>query len=217
MTEATAPRSGEKGSERVGLTTFRWPTVPMPIMVAVVGLLLGSWLLPAFTRQWDDRQRAGELKAAIVADVASVTGRALMSAHEAATATSGGPQPAGSAPTAGTEWSISSLEIRATLQAYFGPGAADHWALVSQYVTSTLTVAYSGPEGAAVIPNPWLSVRKSARLEQLFAQYLAGEDVLESLVIEILAEAERFTSGLLTTHVRGYSTTLQDLVSDLLP
>ena len=136
--DAAAPHAIDKTGPR----PLRWPSVPMPVVVAVVGLLLGSWLLPAFTRQWDDRQRAGELKASIVAEITSATGRALMSAHEAAAA------PASSSgvtiPPAGKDWSVASLEIRARLQAYFGPGAVDHWALVSQYVTSTLTVAY-GP------------------------------------------------------------------------
>ena len=51
----------------------------------------------------------------------------------------------------------------------------------------------------------------------MFGRYLRGQNVLDSLVIEILAEAERLTNDVLTMHIRGYSTTLHDLASDLLP
>ncbi len=211
--EAAAPPAGAKGIAKSS-RTLRWPLVPTPVVVAVVGLLLGSWLLPALTQQWDDRQEAGELKASIVSDIASATGRALMSAHGASTAP-GGPSSAGAIPAAGTEWSIASLEIRAELQAYFGPTAADHWEFVTGFVTSTLNIAYRGPAGAAEIPDPWSSERRSPRLEKLVGQYVAGEDVLDDLVAGILTEAEGLTSDLLTTHVCGYSTTLRDLVNDL--
>jgi hypothetical protein len=205
------------GREQAEAKPFRWPRVPTPIVVAFLGVVLGSWLIPAFTRQWDDRQKAGELKASIVAEIASATGRALLDAHEASIAPSGAPLSPGSIPTAGKDWSVANLEIRARLQAYFGPRAVDHWALVSQYVTSTLSVAYRGPAGDALIPNPWVSRTTSPRLEKLFGEYFSGDDVFESLEIAILSEAENLTSRLLAMHARGYSTTLHDFASDLVP
>ena len=36
--------------------------------MASVTSVRGSWFIPAFTRQWDDRQKAGELKAVIVSE-----------------------------------------------------------------------------------------------------------------------------------------------------
>ena len=196
---------------------FRWPRVPTPIVVAFLGVVLGSWLIPAFTRQWDDRQKAGELKASIVAEIASATGRALLDAHEASMTPAGAPSVRGAIPAAGKDWSVANLEIRARLQAYFGPSAVDHWALVSQYVTSTLSVAYRGPAGDALIPNPWVSRTTSPRLEKLFGEFFSGDNVFESLEIAILSEAEKLTSRLLAMHARGYSTTLHDFASDLVP
>src|SRR4051812_10469288 len=52
--------------------------VPTTFVVTLLGITLTAWLLPAFTRQWDDRQKAQELKAAIVADMAAATGAALV-------------------------------------------------------------------------------------------------------------------------------------------
>jgi hypothetical protein len=88
---------------------------------------------------------------------------------------------------------------------------------VSQYVTSTLSVAHRNAEGDAVIPSLWLSQRRSPRLETLFRQYLKRHDVIESLEVEILTEEEKLMRSLLGMHVRGYSTTWRDFVSDLVP
>ncbi len=218
MMEAAAPRAGATAIEEGGAKPFRWPRMPMPVVIAVLGLVLGSWLIPAFTRQWDDRQKAAELKALVVADIASATGKALLAAQEASTSPGGTSSVRGTVPAAGKEWAVANLEIRARLRAYFGDAAVEHWTLVSQYVTSTLSVAYRGPAGDALIPNPWVSLTlTSPRLEQLFGEYLSGEEVFESLEMAILSESERFTSSLLAMHIDVYSTTLQDFVGDLVP
>lgn len=195
---------------------LRLPRIPTSLVVAVIGIVLGSWLLPAFTRQWDDRQKAGELKATIVAEITSATGRALLDAQQASLAPRSDSQPA--IPPAVNDWSVESLEIRAKLRAYFGARAVDHWTLVSQYVTSSLSVAFRDREGvAALVPSPWVSRTRSRQLEVLFARYLNGEDGFENLELAILSETENLTSNLLGMHVRGYSTTWRDLVNDLFP
>jgi len=52
--------------------------VPATVVVTLVGIALTAWLLPAFTRQWDDRQKERQLKAEIVKEMASATSRALV-------------------------------------------------------------------------------------------------------------------------------------------
>jgi hypothetical protein len=217
MIDATAPHAGPAATKEAEPKLLRRPRVPTPVVVAVLGIVLGSWLLPAFTRQWDDRQKAGEVKAAIVAQIASATGRALLDAHQASMTSARAPSARGVIPPAGKEWSVANMEIRARLRAYFGAQAVDHWALVSQYVTSSLSVAYRDPSGAAVIPNPWVSRTTSPRLERLFSKFLSGDQVFEGLELAILSEAESLTTSLLSMHVRGYSTTSRDFVDDLFP
>jgi hypothetical protein len=51
--------------------------VPTSLVVTLLGIALTAWLLPAITRQWNDRQKAHELKAAVVAQIAAATARAL--------------------------------------------------------------------------------------------------------------------------------------------
>jgi hypothetical protein len=62
--------------------------VPTSLIVTLLGIGISAWLIPAFTRQWDDRQKALELKVAVVAQIASATSQALvrsriLSAHVA--------------------------------------------------------------------------------------------------------------------------------------
>ena len=45
--------------------------------VTLLSLILGAWLLPAFTRQWNDRQSAHTVKAGIVSDMTAATARVL--------------------------------------------------------------------------------------------------------------------------------------------
>ena len=52
--------------------------VPKALLITVLGFVLSAWLLPAMTRQWDDRQKVHELKAGVVSEMASVSAKALI-------------------------------------------------------------------------------------------------------------------------------------------
>lgn len=138
--------------------------VPTPLVVTLVGIALTAWLLPAFTRQWDDRQKAHELQAGIVADMASATaqvvigGDALWSLDSCggAAPASGGPKPASvpaevpfslatclrdwrrSVQRAATKvydpWSLASVQLEARLRAYCGAKVVAAWQLFSWFV-----------------------------------------------------------------------------------
>ena len=51
--------------------------VPTPIILDPAGLVLSAWLLPAFTRQWDDRQKAHEVKSSVVSEIAAASAHSL--------------------------------------------------------------------------------------------------------------------------------------------
>jgi hypothetical protein len=95
--------------------------------ITVLGLALTAWLLPAMTRQWDDRQKEHELKASVIADMASATARALV-AGEAIWPLQSTPRvPKASA----TQWDLSALEIAARLGSYFSPSVVASWEIYS--------------------------------------------------------------------------------------
>jgi hypothetical protein len=68
-----------EGAPAAGATAEKKrPRVPTPVVVTLLGIGLSAWLLPAITRQWGDRQKAHELKAALVTDIASASSRVLL-------------------------------------------------------------------------------------------------------------------------------------------
>jgi hypothetical protein len=59
MDEAAPPEAGTTAAEKKRPLLRR---VPTSLLVTLLGIALTAWLLPAFTRQWDDRQKAQELQ-----------------------------------------------------------------------------------------------------------------------------------------------------------
>jgi hypothetical protein len=183
--------------------------MPKSVVVAVIGIVLSSWLIPAFTRQWDDRQKAGELKATLVAEMATATGRALLDAQ--AYANSNVDPSRKPDPKAVREWSVAALEIRARLDAYFGPDAVADWAVVSEYVRSTLSRAY----GERYIPGHQL--HPDEELADLYFRFYQDDSRIDDLVTKLLDEEEQVARSILDMPVRGYSMTWHDIASDLIP
>jgi hypothetical protein len=218
MVDAYAPTLTARRTARNARKARRRPRVPTSLVVALLGIALGSWLLPALTRQWDDRQKAGDLKAAVVSQMATATGRALMAAQAAAAVPPDERPSSGTSPAAWGDWKVAALEIRARLDTYFGVRAVDRWALVTQYIDSALARAYaSRTETFAVLPGYRLAPTSSDRLATLFGQYSTGDAQIDGLVDAILDREQRDARDILAMHVHGYSTTWRDVVSDLFP
>jgi hypothetical protein len=65
---------------RISKALLFWWRLPTSLLVTLVGLALSAWLLPAITRQWDDRQKAHDLQASLVEDMSTASARALVAA-----------------------------------------------------------------------------------------------------------------------------------------
>jgi hypothetical protein len=119
--------------------------VPVSVLVTLAGIALTAWLLPAFTRQWDDRQRAQELKAALVTDMAAATARALIGG-EAIWDRELRPRSVNRAKIA-DDWSRSAVEIEARLSAYFPSSIVVSWQIytwfLDRYVDGYRAQAYA--------------------------------------------------------------------------
>jgi hypothetical protein len=210
------PAAPSRPIVRVLQVVRRW--IPKSLVLAVIGIGLSSWLIPAITRQWDDRQKAGDLKAALVAEMATATGRAVLDA-QAFTYAPPDTRPSPSANAAAVkEWSVAALEIRARLDAYFGPAAVEAWEVVTHYVNATLSSAYRRNYHDVLIPGPQFEPTPHRRLQDLFSKFYGGnEGAIDDLATELLTEEERVARSILAMNVRGYSTTWDDILSDLLP
>jgi hypothetical protein len=114
----------------------RWLHVPKAALVTVLGLALSAWLIPAMTKQWDDRQRERELKAGVVADMASATSRALVGGEAMWSVRRAAQRPREQErQRLASQWALSALGIEARLRTYFSPSVVTSWEVYSWAVT----------------------------------------------------------------------------------
>jgi hypothetical protein len=126
----------EVGDKRPAGRRPRW-RLPTPVLITLAGIALSAWLLPAFTRQWDDRQKAHELKASLVAGMASASASALTSGDQLIVQR-GFVHPDFTPPAVETEWSRASLQLEAKLQAYFSSSIVAQWQRYAAFVDHVL-------------------------------------------------------------------------------
>jgi hypothetical protein len=146
------------------------PHVPTSVLVTVLVAGLSVWIAPAFTRQWDDRQKARVLQAE-VADQIGIAAAQTAGGLVALVESSREPE---EVQQFRQRWLVNRLRIDARLRAYF-PGSRvtkvweDYVTLVEDVTTLALTV--SDPD---LSPGARLeSVRGTAkRLNHQVRQYL---------------------------------------------
>ena len=56
---------------------YRW--LAHPLLIAVCVALIANWLVPHFTRKWQDHQKALEIKTGLVSDMGESISNAVMS------------------------------------------------------------------------------------------------------------------------------------------
>jgi hypothetical protein len=125
--------------------------IPKAVLVTVLGFALSAWLVPAMTRQWDDRQKEHELKAGVVADMASVSAQALVGG-EAVWSSAGKRRVPEPKPTpAQKEWELSTLGLEARLRAYFPRSVVTSWEIYAWAVDRFLGA--SSPSASAALQD----------------------------------------------------------------
>lgn len=131
---------------RVGKPLLFLRRIPRPLLITFVGLALSAWLLPAFTRQWDDRQKARELQASLIAQVSTATANALIAGRNLVLRPLTGPRSRADLinHSAVAAWSSASIPIDARLRAYFPKSVVNSWATYS-YDVGVLLENLSNP------------------------------------------------------------------------
>jgi hypothetical protein len=118
--------------------------LPKSILVTAAVTLATAWLFPALSHQWQDRQKAKELTAALVSQIGSRTSEALVTSSfltyncfpaSEHTSKFGFNQDVYNKLDLG--WRTSSAEIEAQLQAYYPERVVDEWREYSDLVWGT--------------------------------------------------------------------------------
>jgi hypothetical protein len=215
-------------------------SVLLTLLVAVLSVLVG----PALARQWDDRQKARELKAAIADEIATATARTLGAGVYVARAQE---------PRARRErffdarafWRPASRRIEMKLRAYFPASMASEWeGLVADIDDFLLNVcATASPPGQLFVSDQtnfsrraniagWFEFISRTRplpknVRFLSFSQIAGNatgvnvqdraDVVEAGGDWMFAETDKMTAVLFDAHPAGFSTSRRDLIRDLVP
>jgi hypothetical protein len=225
--DAAAPEAAEpqEKAEPQAEPRRRWRVkIPTSVVVTLLGIALTAWLLPAFTRQWDDRQRAAEVKAAISSQIAAATAQALIRSRQLARTWE---QPSRKQRVLKHRlsdlWLSDSIKIETHVRAYFNSeeivgrlhaynGTMESLFLVAAYPRAINVYGRAG----MYAENLGLSRQ---RLENAMddVTHVAPDVWFETLIQAVLAKENDLTAAVSHAHVVGYSTTTRDLIHDLLP
>src|SRR5262245_53195343 len=96
----------------------RWLRIPTALIVTLIGIALTAWLLPAFTHQWDDRQKARQLQADLAQQISIASANVLgeiLGLMDSDTGTTK------DLDRIRTQWLIARYRIQARLETYFAP------------------------------------------------------------------------------------------------
>lgn len=223
--------------------------MPTSVLVTLLVALLSVWIAPALARQWDDRQKARQLQAALAQDVAASSATAVGDALAVLDGTESRDPHA-----LARKWDTARSRIEATLRAYYPPSVIARWYETSENIADLHRVAAGARElllsaegkprlnyeyplwdyyltdlftepAAGYYKPPPDAYRRGRDLAQKYAKWVfdarvveAPEDRLAKLLRRLyVSRVNRILLDILETTPRGFSTTLGDLIRDLLP
>jgi hypothetical protein len=125
-----------------------------PFVIAVFIALLVNWLIPNFTRKWQDHQKALEIKTGLVSDMGQSISDAVMTGRFISAGlvsrSSADPRADQRAFNDGYRaWTTSNASIGAKLQAYFGADLGSQWRSFSNVVTDYFQLSATPGRGRA--------------------------------------------------------------------
>ena len=237
-------------SNRIRMRIKRWRAslrrLPKgKIFGTMAGLLLTAWILPALSHQWQDRQRAREVQAALITKIgrattnALVTSQALVAGRLPHTRIGGFNQQTFNQ--LDLDWQLERAEIESQIEAYFPKSdLRDRWRQYSEFVRDTYWLAtercfkrqatvnriekLNASLNLKVLRNPFNmpGVPRCTTTHHVLTTYTVAKRRIarKKYYFASLAVLDRkvdVTSGILRGHLAGFSTRSSDLLSDLLP
>jgi hypothetical protein len=215
-------------------------SVLLTLLVAVLSILVG----PAFARQWEDRQKARELKAAIADQIATATARTVGQSVYVARAQQTQAR-SHRVVNARAFWVPASLRIEMKLRAYFPASMASEWKrFVADIDDFLLNVSANASPPGQPLESDLTDEGRRANIAGWFEFLSKTQPLPESLrplrfkdiahdatgvnaddrarVVEaggalMFAKTEKMTAVLFDGDPAGFSTSRRDLLRDLLP
>lgn len=203
------------------------------ILAGLAATLATAWLFPALSHQWQDRQKAKELTAALVSQIGNDTSQALVTSsfitHHRFSSSRDPSKPGFNQEEFNRidlEWRTSSAEVEAQLQAYFPHQVVREWRDYSNLVWGTYRL---------ITDNESARPGTVRRLRELFQGVVPGwyidrmeepwKDRPDSdarkayfhVSQAVLAHRSAVIDEMLRSSPSGFSTRPADLLSDLLP
>jgi hypothetical protein len=132
--ENAAPE--ETAAQEKPAREHRRPRVPTSVLVTVLVAAFSVWVAPAFARQWDDRQKARELQAALAQDVAASTATAI---GDAVAVLAGAESRDATA--LARKWDTARSRLEATLRAYYPLSVISQWYETSENIADLHRIA----------------------------------------------------------------------------
>jgi hypothetical protein len=125
-----------------------------PFVIAIVVAVLVNWLIPQFTRKWQDHQKALEIKTGLVSDMGESISDAVMTGRFIAAGlvsrSSSDPRADQRAFNDGYRaWTTSNASIGAKIQAYFGNDLGAQWRSFANVVTDYFQLSATPGSGRA--------------------------------------------------------------------
>ena len=203
----------------------RWRGSSKPVLITLFGAAVSAWLVPAFTRQYQDRQKEREIKVELVSQIGHSTSDALVTSQFIAAQTfpRGGQSEFNRL---ALDWARESAEIEAKLAAYFPANrVVREWREYAVLVERTfyLVTRDRGPRKNEALRAVRADVGSDADIDwDVFLPSLNYDDpdALESYLAvsqQVLSRKAELVEDVLDAHAQGFSTTTSHLLRDLLP
>jgi hypothetical protein len=194
----------------------RW--LAHPLLIAVCVAVLVNWLIPQFTRKWQDHQKALEIKTGLVSDMGESISDAVMSGRFISAGlvsrSSSDPRADQRAFNDGYRaWTTSNASIGAKIQAYFGNDLGSQWRSFANVVTDYFQLSATPGSGRAeqvreilTYPElpPFLRLNKAERRALVKSNSSATfQNAYGELGRAMLTRGDELVQGVLDSGVSG--------------
>lgn len=226
--EPATAEPAENAAEQAQPPHRRWrPHIPTSVLVTLLVAALSVWVAPAFTRQFEDRKQARELKASLAESIALASGAAVADGKMRIE----GDVASGGDLKYERQWDVAALRIEVRLRAYT-PALVEQWQVYTAMmqwffvVNRAMAAKHNDPtRGLTWVRSTYNAL--AGHLSELDEwRYWRPEfatssihriNAMTAISRSLLAASGQLIDQLLATRPEGFSTTRRDLLRDLLP